>query len=836
MKIIKKIASLLTAFTVLSGVAVFSVPDRRTTPANAETEDTDFDGLENNAITNANFNSEDLIATQKYLLGADYDGKGKVTDINGDGSIDVFDLVALRQSCSKAGNFYQLCSEMVMEYDVENLAQSSGIGKNRIIVKGNRPLDFSEYPEADIISGPNNIYVVQFINKEKASDFMDDMQKRIIGSDSATDSEKDIIYAEFDKYLSIAETDTDDTVSAGSSDTANSWGVSQIEADKYAEYLASTYNSEITVAVVDSGVSPHEFLGDRLLDGYNLFNTKEKPYDDAGHGTRVAGIIVDCTPNLKINILPVRVLNQKGNGNFINIGNGILYSVEHGADVINLSLGGSVNNHSEFVNDAILYAIDNGVTVVVSSGNQNDDTQFYCPENNMESIVVGAVDQNNNRWEDLSTYEGSNFGESVDLVAPGVNIKSCVPDKAEPQPDTGTSMAAPHISAAAAMIKYANPSITPAEVENTLKECCDSIANPENMNMYGSGIPKLSRLIPDNVVPSVTLSKNTLEMCIGYSDTVIASATPAEQEIIWESSDEDIVKIINGKRIKGVGAGTATVTASIEYKGKVYKSECEVTITSPSIDIDKTSMNLVVRNQESLNTTVFPENSVIIYETSDPSVATISNDGIVTATGEGTAEITAKIVYANKKYSKTCTVNVVPDPNKISLNAQNLELYKGVNFQMALKGAPKDSEVTWKSSDENVVTVTNRGMVKFQSKGKAVISATVNVLGVDYTRECYVTADIPSIKVTGINHPIYMGDNSYRITVRTTPMDSGSITYNIKDPNIVKFIEEKEETDNKAKGIEPVSPGKTTISVEFVYGNYVCNAECDIEILSTDDY
>ena len=90
---------------------------------------------------------------------------------------------------------------------------------------------------------------------------------------------------------------------------------------------------------MDTGVSSHSFLSGRLLSGYDFVDLDKNPSDPKGHGTHVAGTIVDCTPGLSVKILPIRVLGING-GTSINVGNGIRYAADHKASVINLSLGG----------------------------------------------------------------------------------------------------------------------------------------------------------------------------------------------------------------------------------------------------------------------------------------------------------------------------------------------------------------------------------------------------------------------------------------------------------------------------------------------------------------
>lgn len=433
------------------------------------------------------FNVDDVVDLQRWLLAVpDVELKNwKAADLCEDDRLDVFDLCILRQMYSeqlqKTDSFYSLSSKMIQDNDLKygSSVMSDDFYSKRLIVKTNSEYDFSKFSPKSVISGFDNIYVVQFESYENAK-----------LCTSALEKDEKVEYIELDKYMKCEEL-TSEQISE-----SNSWGVSAIEADKYAEYLSDNYNSSVVVSVVDTGVSPHSFLNGRILDtGYDLVDNDPDPNDKHSHGTHVAGTVVDCTPELNVQIMPVRVLDARGSGSNLNVGNGIRYAAEHGADVINLSLGGY--GCSKYIDDSIEYAVENGVTVVVAAGNDNDDTKYYCPSHLENCIVVSACD---------SKYEKayfSNYGNSVDVIAPGVGILSCVPG-GDYESKNGTSMATPHISASAAMIKYANKNATPAEIEQILKDISLDLGDVGKDVYYGYGLPKLSKLI-ENDSPDVPI-------------------------------------------------------------------------------------------------------------------------------------------------------------------------------------------------------------------------------------------------------------------------------------------------------------------------------------------
>lgn len=239
----------------------------------------------------------------------------------------------------------------------------------------------------------------------------------------------------------------------------------------------------VTIAIVDSGVDlDHPDLRAHLVDGIDLVDGDDRPDDPNGHGTHVAGIaaatagngtgIVGAAPCASI--MPVRVLDADGAGNDDVIATGIRFAADHGADVINLSLGESGLagrlRKGGALNDAMRYANSAGAVVVAASGNEGTPrVRNYRPA--VPVIVVGAI------GPDGTPAEFSNFGDPRTLVAPGAEILSTTPltpttifpDGTEGYETLdGTSMAAPYVSGVAALLVAQGHD--PAEVEQVLFE------------------------------------------------------------------------------------------------------------------------------------------------------------------------------------------------------------------------------------------------------------------------------------------------------------------------------------------------------------------------------
>jgi subtilisin family serine protease len=204
--------------------------------------------------------------------------------------------------------------------------------------------------------------------------------------------------------------------------------------------------------------------------------------DAVGHGTHVTGIVARLAPDSKI--LPVRVLNVDGRGNVFILAYAIDWAVEHGADVINLSLGADAD--SEVLSDAVARAQEQGVVIVASAGNDNAETKKY-PAAFPGVLSITAVDAANRK----ALF--ANYGEDwVDLAAPGVGITSTIPVSGSLLYATwsGTSMATPFAAGAAALVLEYVPESTPAEIAKIL------VDSGTNLNPYNPQYEdKLGRLL-----------------------------------------------------------------------------------------------------------------------------------------------------------------------------------------------------------------------------------------------------------------------------------------------------------------------------------------------------
>jgi len=261
------------------------------------------------------------------------------------------------------------------------------------------------------------------------------------------------------------------------------WGLTEVQASAA---WSVTQGRGAVVAVIDSGVDgSHPDLAGALVRGVNT-RTDRGDYsnpttDQDGHGTHVAGIIAARTGNgkgvsgvaPKASIMPVKVLDADGGGWMGDVIEGIVWAADHGADVINMSLGGP---DADFSATAVNYAISKGVVVVAAAGNEGSSAPSY-PAALPGVLSVSALARDGS----VDTY--SNHGPTVDLAAPGTAILSTVPDGYAFM--SGTSMAAPQVAGVAALVAAIAPQ---SDVAATLKSSANDKGKAGWDSRYGAGV------------------------------------------------------------------------------------------------------------------------------------------------------------------------------------------------------------------------------------------------------------------------------------------------------------------------------------------------------------
>lgn len=344
----------------------------------------------------------------------------------------------------------------------------------------------------------------------------------------------------------IGEDTFDDVPDTG----GKNWGADAVKAP---EAWEQGYTGEgVVVAVLDTGVDyNHDDLKNNIwtnsgeianngkddddngyIDdfyGWNFDRDNNNTMDLDGHGTHVSGTIAGTKNDFGVTgiaydaqIMPVKVLDDFGSGSNSSVVDGIYYAVDNGADVINLSLGGSVPSFG--MEEAVEYASNQGVTVVMAAGNSGGEVPLYPARYAEEyGIAVGAIDEDKN----LARFSNRAGSEPLTYVtAPGVDIYSTLPDN-KYESYSGTSMATPHIAGVVALMLSANPSFDSKLIRQTLEE------TSSNNTQATPLIPDLSNYFPD-LIPSKSFESSfdteyiarSVSTDFDFGNTITFNASP----------------------------------------------------------------------------------------------------------------------------------------------------------------------------------------------------------------------------------------------------------------------------------------------------------------------
>lgn len=255
--------------------------------------------------------------------------------------------------------------------------------------------------------------------------------------------------------------------------------------------------SGVTVAVIDTGISVvPDLKSTKFVPGYDFVSDRVDASDDNGHGTHVAGTIAQSTNNgygvagiaYEASLMPLKVLSAEGGGTVTDIAEAIRFAADHGADVINMSLGGG--GDTDLMREAIDYAHRKGVVIVAAAGNSNTNSAAF-PARYAHVIAVSALDAAGVK----APY--SNYGAGVDISAPGGSTASgeaggILQNTIDPETGDsmflafqGTSMAAPHVAGVAALVKASRVD-DPDAIAQVLTQSARTVKGDE-LNHFGAG-------------------------------------------------------------------------------------------------------------------------------------------------------------------------------------------------------------------------------------------------------------------------------------------------------------------------------------------------------------
>lgn len=477
-------------------------------------------------------------------------------------------LGATKISRAKSNSdFAKISAEIVYLYEEKTSGSSEQSSGETLRILGRTTdafYNFRRLGAEECVIGADGRFLLQFNGYSEFKYALD-----ILHSDSK------IVYAEPDAIITVG------SESEGGAENL-SWGVEALKLDKYSEYIAENFGDaeDFKVAIVDTGIEDIEPLKGRLTEGYDFVENDSDAFEDTSedsHGTFLAGIVADCTKGTPVRIMPVRVI-ELDEGYLSVAVNGIYYAVDNGARVINISLSG-INGMCSSLDEAAEYAEKNNAVIVACSGNFKKNTSGICPAHIDSVITVSAV------GESLGfSYAYSDFGESVDVVAPGDNIVGYGAD-GNLKTLYGTSMSAAFISAGAALFMIENSACNPSQVQTAIKNVCTDLGIEGFDEYYGYGIPDFSRFIdnPSVYVTGVEFSLDNLQCLVGTSCLPGHGVYPSDatdKSVVFSSSNPAVARV-EGSEIYIVSQGVAVITVTTVDGG--YTDSITIEAVNPEI-------------------------------------------------------------------------------------------------------------------------------------------------------------------------------------------------------------------------------------------------------------
>lgn len=298
------------------------------------------------------------------------------------------------------------------------------------------------------------------------------------------------------------------TVIPNDPDYYSQWGLAKIQAP--GAWDETTGASDLIIAIVDTGVDlNHPDLDGKIVPGWDFVYDDASAQDDHGHGTHVAGIAAAETNNNQgvagvswgARIMPIKVLDGDGDGYYSDVAQGVGYACDHGAQIINLSLGGS--EYSATLADAVEDAYEDGCLIVAAAGNGSGNGVDY-PAKYPQVMAVAATNQSDVR------AGFSDYGPEIEVAAPGVGIWSTLWNDTYGWKD-GTSMSTPYVAGLAALMWSVCPELANTEVRSVIESTAKDLGSAGWDPYYGYGRIDAEKAI-EYAGPPPTLTVSTHQM------------------------------------------------------------------------------------------------------------------------------------------------------------------------------------------------------------------------------------------------------------------------------------------------------------------------------------
>ena len=335
---------------------------------------------------------------------------------------------------------------------------------------------------------------------------------------------------------------------------------------------------------------------------------------------------------------------------------------------------------------------------------------------------------------------------------------------------------------------------------------------------------------------SISLNTNSLVLGINESSQLVATVYPSNttnKTVNWYSSNTSVATVNSNGLVTAIAEGNATIIATTTDGTNLYAScMVSVNILATSISLSANSLTLDVNQTSQLTATIYPTNTTnktVTWASSNTAVATVNTDGVITTISPGMATITATTTDGSN-LSATCNVTVVRLVRSISLNENNLSLTVDQTAQLSATVYPSNAtnkSVTWKSSNTNVATVSNNGLVTAKASGTATITATTTD-GSNLSASCAVTVSsvpVTSISLNSVSVILDLSNTyTYQLVPTIIPSNATNKTVTWRSSNSAIA------TVSSTGLVTAKAPGSATITATTTDGTNL-NASCQVTVI-----
>ena len=520
---------------------------------------------------------------------------------------------------------------------------------------------------------------------------------------------------------------------------------------------------------------------------------------------------------LAIVLIPIKVFGLTGSVNISCSKTTINKSESTSCTITGTGSSGSVSAISARLSVSGNITISNIASSSIWQGNgEGGAFELYTDENKSGTFQIGTftitgsnagsgtISLSNVKFSDQSFNEVSVGSKSLSITVnnPPVSVTGVTLNKTSLSLNVGSSET---LTATVAPSNATNKGVTWSSSNNNVATVSNGVvkgvgAGTATITVTTSDGGKTATATvkvtaPTISVTGVTLNKSTLNLVIGESSIVVATVAPSNasnKNVTWSSSNNNVATVSNGT-IKGIGAGTATITAKTADGGKTATVKVTVSkVSVTGVTLNKSSLNLAVGESSTVTATVAPSNASnksVTWSTSNSNVATVSN-GTIKGVGAGTASITAKTADGGKTAYVTVTVSTVKVTG-LSLTNDVILVSVGSSLQVNPIVTPSNAtnkSVTWSSSDTKIATVSN-GLITGVKEGKATITAKTADGGKTATVKVEVVSEKTTkqqeMKLNKTSLELVIGSSeTLTVTLDSKELDNSKLTWSSSDTKI----------------------------------------------------